>query len=263
MYRKAFNPLSLWQFDNLSSYREIAHYVSGKEGGVSENNTLNLSYKTADKPENVKANRSRIGASLGINSDKLIFPEQTHSINIKIVTTSTRVEELSDTDALITNERGICISVLSADCVPILLYDPVRKAVGAVHSGWRGTVGRLLERTILAMSDNFGTSPSDLIVAIGPSICPQVYEVGEEVINAVMNAFHNTVGILLPSEKSGKAYFNLWEANTRLSLHTGVQANHIEVAGLCTYTNCDEFFSARKVKNQQGRFAAGIMIKAS
>jgi len=261
MYRKFLGSLPLWQFNIFSAQAEVAHYVSGKEGGVSENSTLNLGYKTGDKRQNVEINRNLIAASLGINPDKLIFPDQTHSVNVRLVNATTSAKDLLNTDALISNYPGVCISVLSADCVPILLYDPVKKAVGAVHAGWRGTVGKLLEKTIQAMMDNFGTNPSDLIVGIGPSIYPQAYEVGEEVITAAKQAFNNTEGILLPSQKPGKAYFNLWEANSRQAIDKGVLPERIEVAKLCTYTNSDQFFSARKVKNQPGRFAAGIMIK--
>ena len=261
MNQTFFDPLLLWQFNIFSSQTEVAHYVSGKGGGVSENGTLNLSYKTIDEPGNVEKNRSLVAASLGLSPNKLLFPEQTHSVNIKLVSTTTRPEDMLDTDALISNVPGICISVLSADCVPVLLYDPVKKAVGALHAGWRGTVGKLLEKTIQAMIDNFKTNPSDIIVGIGPSISPQVYEVGEEVIAAARKAFATTDGILISSEKPDKAFFNLWEANKRQALAMGVLPAHIEVAELCTYTNSDQFFSARKVKNQPGRFAAGIVIK--
>ena len=261
MYQKFFDPLTLWQFNNFSSLIGIVHYVSGTEGGVSDNGTLNLSYKTGDDLKNVETNRNLVASSLGISSVKLILPEQTHSTNVKLVTNSTSTEELTNTDAVITNVPCICISVLSADCVPILLYDPVKRAVGAVHAGWRGTVSKLLEKTIQQMKASFNTQSSDLIIGIGPSISPHIYEVGEEVIAAATRAFPDSDGIIIPSDKPGKAFFNLWEANKRQALNSGVLTEHIEIAELCTYTNSDKFFSARKVKNQQGRFAAGIMIK--
>jgi polyphenol oxidase len=149
---------------------------------------------------------------------------------------------------------------MSADCVPLLLYDPVGGAVAAIHAGWRGTVSKIVSRTVEAMRENFGTNPADLVAGIGPSICPEVYEVGEEVILAAEQAFGSVTELVQPT-KPGKGLFNLWEANRMQLLSAGIRAENIELAGMCTYQGSDQFFSARKSGNRAGRFAAGILLR--
>jgi hypothetical protein len=262
MIQQTTDALKLWQFNNLSRYTQIKHFVSGRSGGVSEGEigSLNLSFRAGDTSQNVQENRRRLAYSLGISPDQLFFPAQTHSIHVKKVEPSTLSDSLTDTDALITNSPGICICVMSADCVPILLYDPEKEAVGAVHAGWRGTVGKIVTATVQAMQQAFGTNPADLIAGIGPSICPEVYQVGEEVIEAVLQTFGNTANLITNQNGEGKGYFNLWEANRIQLLSLGVRPTSIEVAGICTYQQSDQFFSARKSGNRAGRFAAGILV---
>ncbi len=261
MLQKNFGQLPLWQFENLSRFAGIRHYVSGRDGGVStgELGTFNLGLKAGDDPDHVRENRRRLAQALGVGVSRLVFPSQTHSTNVKRVSPETHAGELADTDALITNTPGLCINVMSADCVPVLLFDPVHLAVGAVHAGWRGTVGKILTHTVKAMQREFDTRTTDLVAGIGPSICAEVYEVGEEVLNAVENAFGNTEGLIRNRTPEGKGFVDLWEANRRQLLWLGVPAASIEVSGICTFRHADQFFSARKSKNQAGRFAAGIV----
>jgi YfiH family protein len=262
MLQKNFDQLPLWQFGNLSRLAGIRHYVSGRDGGVStgELGTFNLGQKAGDHPDHVRENRRRLARALGVGDSRLVFPSQTHSTNVKRVTPETHLQDLADTDALVTNTPGLCINVMSADCVPVLLFDPVRRAVGAVHAGWRGTVGRILTHTVEAMQREFGTRTADLVAGIGPSICAEVYEVGEEVLNAVEGAFGNTEGLIRNRTPEGKGFVDLWEANRRQLLSLGVPEASIEVSGICTFRHADQFFSARKSKNRAGRFAAGIVI---
>lgn len=264
MQQQTFSTLTLSKFDLLSNYKEINHFISERSGGVStgEIGALNLSFRAGDEAENVKENRRRLAKAMGIAPSQLIFPSQTHSNHVQVVHAGTQPEQLTETDALITHTPGICICVMSADCVPILLYDPIAKAVGAIHAGWRGTVGKILTFTVQAMQQHFGTQPSNLIAGIGPSICPQVYEVGTEVITAVEQAFDHP-DLITRKNSLGKGYFNLWEANRIQLSQLGVPADAIEVAGVCTYTESDRFFSARKSGNKAGRFAAGIMLNTN
>jgi hypothetical protein len=264
MQQSTIGTLPLWQFENLRALPGLGHYVSGRAGGVSQGEvgTFNLGLRAGDDPERVWENRRRLAAAMDVPLDCLVFPAQTHSVNVRRVAGPIGPGELADTDALITDARGVCINVMSADCVPVLLFDPVRRAAGAVHAGWRGTVGKIVARTVAAMCETFGTHPADLVAGIGPSICADVYEVGEEVLNAVENAFGATEGLILRRTTEGKGYIDLWEANRRQLLAAGVPAESIEVAGLCTYRHADQFFSARKSKNQAGRFAAGIVLRA-
>jgi polyphenol oxidase len=262
MFKKIQNDLPIWQFDGLSSFSaEIDHFVSGREGGVSCGglNALNLSYSVNDLEENVRVNRAKVAYAMGIEPNKLIFPHQTHSANIKVVEEDYN-SYFSDTDALVTNKKGICIAVMSADCVPVLLYDVKNKVAAAVHAGWRGTVAGILSKTIALMVDRFHTAPSDLLAGIGPSICKDVYEVGEEVLDQVEAFYREDAGRIITKSQNGKGFIDLWQANKVQLLTAGVHEAHIEIAGLCTYLNDKDFFSARKSANS-GRFAAGIILK--
>lgn len=260
MIKYELSTVSLWHFSSFSLQNGLIHFVSGREGGVTsgDKGTMNLSFKVGDARENVEENRKRLALAAGVSPQHLLFPDQTHSVNVRRVMDGT--ESLGDTDALICNTKGLCIAVMSADCVPVLLYDPVKKACAAIHAGWKGTVGMIVSNTIEAMRQHFDTKPSDLIAGIGPSICPEVYEVRMEVILEVEKAFGTKEKLIARENAEGKGFLNLWEANKLQLLKAGVSNCNIEVAGICTYSNSDQFFSARKSKNNTGRFAAGIML---
>lgn len=262
MYKKYFDNTPLWQFDIFSSDNTIKHFVSGREGGTSKGETgaLNVSYNVGDDPENVGQNRSILAKAMEVGIEDLVFPQLTHTNNVVHIERGYDQEAIKNTDALITRTPGICIVVTAADCVPILLFDPENRAIAAIHAGWKGTVGHIVSKTITAMEEAFGTDPGSLRVGIGPSISPAVYEVGEEVIEEVKKSFHEEEHMLLiPSEVQGKARFNLWEANILQLKRLGVKGSNTELAGICTYSNKDQFFSAR-FSRDSGRFAAGIKI---
>lgn len=261
MFEKSISGLPLWVFENLSQHSKVRHFVSGRAGGVStgEKGALNLSYKVNDLSEHVHINRTRLANAMGIGIGHLVFPVQTHSNNVIYIREEYDALALEDADALITNARGICLAVMGADCVPILLFDPVTKAIGAVHAGWRGTTGKILTAAVKEMQQHFHTNPSDLFAGIGPSIGPGAYEVGEEVIAAAERSFGINSGLIIKTTQ-GKGFFNLWEANRSQLLSLGLKPERIEVSGICTFTNHEQFFSARRSQNQAGRFAAGIML---
>ena len=260
MIKKLTHNLPLYQFQSFNKFPEVFHYISSRQGGIREGEigSLNLSFKVGDHDENVISNRKTLAKAIGIDHSALIFPVQTHSSNV--VSVYTGKENLEDTDALITREKGICISVMSADCVPVLLFDPREKVVAAIHSGWKGTVSAIVLKTIKAMQENFGSKSNDIIAGIGPSICSEVYEVGEELIEKFEEAFGSKQGLAL-RENGGKGYLDLWEANRRLLAGSGVKEENIEVSEICTFKNSDRFFSARKSENKAGRFAAGILLR--
>lgn len=258
-----------YKFHQFNVLPAIQHYVATRHGGVSTGQfaSLNISLGTADKRENILENRKRIAQALGIPEQQLVFPSQTHSTNVQHIYqdkinqgTDWLDAHLTCTDALITNDRQICLSVISADCVPLLLFDPIQKAIGAVHAGWRGTVEKIARRTVQSMEVFFNTRPENLLVGIGPSIGPESYEVGPEVIEQFNIAFGTKEGLVQRETADGKGYLNLWEANIRQLEDIGVLRANIEVAGLCTLTHADTFFSARSYQGKGGRFASGIML---
>jgi polyphenol oxidase len=255
MKRIQYEELNLWHFENLSKISGVKHFVSERTPAPEKEFTL--SYSSSPDREFIQANRKKITDVLGIAPQNLVMPSQVHKTRIVNITSSTTKDELMETDALITAEKGICIAVMSADCVPILLYDKKNHVCGAVHSGWKGTVAKILDKTLLAMKHEFGTEGKNIIAGIGPSASQQSYEVGEEVVQAVRDSFHNADELLLPLP-ANKAKLNLWNANKFQLQEFGVPENQIEISDLCTILNNNYFFSARK--GDSGRFAAGILL---
>ncbi|HPH45411.1 MAG TPA: peptidoglycan editing factor PgeF [Chryseolinea sp.] len=256
MNKSLVKNLHLWQFDSLANDPSVKHFVTDRKSGKGEKE-FNLSYSSVPDRNEVHQNRMMLADAMGINESCLYFPSQVHKTKIVNVKRSTSKYDVLETDALITDVKGICIAVMSADCVPILLYDFKNKAVGAVHSGWRGTVAKILEKTLQEMKLKFGTEGKDLVACIGPSVCQDSYEVGEEVVMEVTKAFGYESGLMV-TQPNNKAKLDLWLANKIQLLEFGVDASRIEVSDLCSVKNNSHFFSARK--GDGGRYAAGIML---
>ena len=257
------NGISLWQFENLASQKGIDHFVSGKDGGISigDCSGLNLSYSVGDSDENVRTNRSKIASVLGINSDQLFFVSQYHS-DVVLVVKEKYDGNPTKADAIVTDAKGICICVMGADCVPLLAYDPVKQVIAAIHAGWRGTASSITFKTLEIMKDQFGCNPKDVILSIGPSISQEKYEVGEEVYLSFLDQQGDESKRYFVHDQASNKYFpNLWEANKDQGIRFGLKEQNIEISGICTYSNHNQFYSARYFKNKTGRFAAGIMLK--
>ncbi len=260
MKKELFNGLPLWQFDILKNQ---THFVTSRHGGISPSpfDGLNLSKSAGDSLDNVFENRRLLAQSIGLEADDLVFVNQCHSAEIAIITEKSDPKQAIEADAMVTNLLGLCICVMGADCVPVLIYDPVRKVVAAVHAGWKGTVASILSKTLEKMHVIYGSQFADLIVAIGPSISQAKYEVGEEVYLKFKEAFGQEIEPIFKHDKTTNKYFpDLWLANKMQALKLGVLEKNIEIAEICTYSNPDEFFSARYFQNKTGRFAAGIVL---
>ena len=257
MKKIPINGLSLWQFEKLAKENSIQHFVTDRSSNASDAE-FTLSFSSSPGPRFIEQNRKLLAIAMGIENSSLFFPSQVHKTRIVQVTKSTLREELLETDALITNEPGLCLAVMSADCVPIILYDKKNNAVGAVHSGWRGTVARILEKTLKKMHETFGTKGQDIYAGIGPSVSQDSYEVGEEVVSEVQRSFGNVSDLMIPVGTK-KAKLDLWKANKLQLMEFGVAATRNEISDLCTIKNNNHFFSARK--GDTGRFAAGIMVR--
>lgn len=257
MKKIPINGLYLWQFEKLAQENSIKHFVTDRSSNEA-NAEFTLSFSSSPDRTFIQQNRNLLAVSMGIENSNLYFPSQVHKTRIVQVTKNTPREELLETDALITNETGVCIAVMSADCVPIILFDKKNNAVGAVHSGWRGTVARILEKTLDKMRKTFGTKGEDLYAGIGPSVSQDSYEVGEEVVSEVRRSFGNKNELMIPVG-TNKAKLDLWKANELQLMEFGVPASRIEISDLCTVKNNNHFFSARK--GDAGRFAAGIMVR--
>ncbi len=256
--------IPLWQFKLLKQEKDILHYITSRFGGVSEGiySTFNQSYTAGDRKEHVLENRRRLTRELEITPGMMLFPGQTHTANVRVISSYEDLKaRITETDALVTGLPEICLSVLTADCVPLLLYDPQKKVVAAVHAGWRGTVQSITLEAVDVMKEQFGCRSQNILAGIGPSIGPENYQVGYNVVKAVQNNTYIHDGSVLQMQNHGKALLDLWEANRQQLLIGGLKEDHIEQARICTFESHETFFSARRLGNPCGRFAAGVMVQ--
>ena len=257
-------------FPGLEGAGMVRHLFSTRRGGVSRGfyASMNLSYTRGDEKEAVDENFRRIAAVFHSTPDRIVCSDQTHTANIRKVTLAdagkgvTRDKDYSDVDGLITDQAGLILATFYADCVPIFLADPGRRAIGLVHSGWRGTVSGIGKAALGAMREEFGTRPEHVRAAIGPSICQDCYEVGEEVADAFRESFpDNWKGILKDGVKEGKYQLNLQEANRMILEETGVPSGQIAVTDLCTCCNSKVLFSHRASGGKRGNLGAFLELK--
>jgi YfiH family protein len=213
---------------------------------------------TGEPAELLEENREQLAKVLGIRASQLVFPRQTHT-NCVVNLNRIPENEITETDALVTNQPGICLCVQTADCVPVLLFDPANRAIAAVHAGWRGTVKKITALTVEKMNKLYGSIPQNLLAAIGPSIGPEVYEVGSEVVKEVRKNVPNP-DKLLDENPSGSFHLNLWEANRQLLLASGLSNENIEISGECTFQKKEKYYSARREGTETGRIVSGIML---
>ena len=248
----------------------VKHGFSTRIGGVSKEHlgTMNLSFSRGDDAEAVRENYRRMANALDVSYDSFVFSQQTHTTNVRTVTADDRGKgilhplDYQDVDGLITNVPGLCLSTFYADCVPLYFVDPVHRAIGLSHSGWRGTVGRMGQVTLQRMTEEFGTDPSDVIAAIGPSICQDCYEVSEDVIEQFQRAFSQEHwDELYYKKENGKYQLNLWKANEIVMLEAGVKKENIAVTNICTCCNSDILFSHRASQGKRGNLAAFLSLK--
>lgn len=248
----------------------VKHGFSTRIGGVSEGvcSTMNFSFSRGDNEEAVRENFRRMANALGVEEDSFVFSHQTHTTNVRKVTLEdkgkglTRPLDYQDVDSLITNVPGLCLSTFYADCVPLYFVDPVHKAIGLSHSGWRGTVGKIGNVTIQRMKEEYGSEPADLIAAIGPSICQECYEVSEDVIFEFQKSFDKKDWKHIYYKKeNGKYQLDLWRANEIILEEAGVLRENMAVTNLCTCCNHEFLFSHRASHGKRGNLAAFLALK--
>lgn len=248
--------LSVFKFESFKKYKNIVHFITTKEGWVNGNRPR----FTGDSEDIYAGFRHELAVSCEAEESSFVFPRQTHSDRIAVVNSENFANTIDDSDALITSEKGLFICVQTADCVPVLLFDPVKKVIAAVHAGWKGTISKIAGKTVAKMTETFGCNPADIVAGIGPSIHMHAYEVGPEVVEAVEANFSNSPALLKPSMNNGHAYFDLWEANQTVLLEAGIREENIEVIGLCSFEQADLFYSARRDGSDTGRMVSGIRL---
>lgn len=235
----------------FKKYTELVFGFSTKKGGVSpEPYGLNLSTSVGDNPENVKRNREIFFDQLGIKEEQVTFQKQIHST---IINYSNEPQHFDGCDAVYTDKKNNFLAVSVADCVPVFLYEPNKKVVAGIHSGWKGTRGKILTVTVEELIRKFDIDVSDLIAYIGPGISQDYYEVGED----VGKLFDDDVKYF----KNGKYYLDLKKDNYRQLVSAGVKKDNIEISELCTFIEKDLLHSYRRDREKSGRMFGVIGIR--
>ena len=247
------------EYGILKPYSNIFGFSTTRHGGCGEGAyaTFNCTHYCEDNPGHVKANLEILALLLPERPRVIVIPRQTHTTNVQVIKDVPTPEELQDVDAVVTQLKDFCLCVSTADCVPILLYDKEEQVVAAVHAGWRGTVGRIVEKTLEVMKSQYGSEGKNIVACIGPSISLESFEVGDEVYAAFEEAGFDMSRI---ARRYEKWHLDLWEANRVQLLANGVLPEHIEVAGICTFQHHEDFFSARRLGIKSGRILSGIQI---
>lgn len=256
------------QYQALLDTGCVEHGFSTKLGGVSQGiyHSMNLSFARGDDEACVIENFKRFCSEIHIDWQKIVSTDQTHTANVRIVTEKDSGHGIVvpkthfDVDGQITNVPGLPLISYHADCVPLFFVDPVKKAIGLSHSGWKGTVGRIGANTVNMMCEHYGSDPKDIICAIGPSICQNCYEVSEDVAAAFEKEFRLSDKLLYKKE-NGKYQLNLWEANYQVLIDAGILPEHITTTKLCTRCHSDHLWSHRKTGNDRGSLAAFLCLK--
>lgn len=246
---------------------EVTAFSTTRRGGCGNGayGSFNINEYCGDDPAAVAENRRMLCEELGICDGNIIIPHQTHGSVVRRIagefasfSPASRGMLLESVDAVMTDVRGVCVGVSTADCIPVLLYDAAHGACCAVHAGWRGTVARIVEHAVDEMRAHYGTSAADLTAVIGPGISAEAFEVGDEVYEAFAREGFPMTRI---ARRYDKWHIDLWECNRMQMISKGVHPDRISVEGTCTYMHSDEYFSARRLGTASGRIFTGIMIR--
>ncbi|NLY25273.1 MAG: peptidoglycan editing factor PgeF [Bacteroidales bacterium] len=263
---------NLLLFDLFCREDRIVHFTTTREGGVSNGafSSFNMGNFSDDDPLKIRENRLILARMFYTELESFITPHQTHGTVVLTVDktfleldNAAAIETLYGVDATITQEKGIFLCATAADCVPLILFDKRNEVVAAIHAGWRGTAGRIVEKTITEMQRQFGSSPGDMIAGIGPAICRDHYEVGDEVAFFFEeNGFDLSDTVVANRDHSLlRLHLDLSEINRRELLRLGVPDSSIEKSNLCTFEKQELFFSARRQSVHTGRMLTGIMLE--
>ncbi len=260
--------LTVFRSPLLQQQSGVVHGFSSRDGGCSKEpyNYLNMGLINGDDPADVRQNRMLFANTLGILPEQVVCGYQVHRTNIARVGKAEAgrgfldaADALSETDGLVTDQRGVALMTLYADCVPVLFYEPKRSVIGVCHCGWKGTVGKIAAKMADIMAKEYSCDRRQICAAIGPSICRDAYEVDLPVLERFREAFSFAESIITPVDAShGKV--DLWEANRLQLLEAGLEDANIDVSGLCTYQNHHIFFSHRADRGKTGRNAAILMM---
>lgn len=259
MKQRSHNGIVYYQ---SAEWRDVRHGIFTRIGGTSEApwNSLNVGGTVGDNLDHVRRNHDLMYETLQVDGSRSCTVWQVHGADVVHASGPVPGRRwIAQADSLITNIEGVPLVMRYADCLPLMFYDPVARAVGLAHAGWRGTVGGVGVNTVRAMQRLYDSQPKNIQAIVGPGISRQRFQVGEEVVDAFHERFGELDETLMQRDPAdGTAYIDLWEANRRDLTAAGV--HHIEIAGICTYDNPDLFFSHRGENGRTGRFGAVISL---
>lgn len=263
MRRIADRGPAFYQFEQWPEDNGLVHGIFTRRGGVSVApwESLNVGSTVGDDPQAVQRNRELMYATLGVDGSRVCTVWQVHSAETVIVTDPMKDGQgwLAQADGMVTDRPHLALVMRFADCVPVLFYDPVKQVIGMAHAGWRGTVLGAAVNVARTMIDSFACRPQDIQAGIGPSIGPGRYQVGADVVAAFREAFGDLEGLVRRADDDSVFYLDLWEANRRALQALGIA--QVEVAGICTASHTDDFFSHRAEQGQTGRFGAVMALR--
>lgn len=270
IFREVEGTTPFLEYPLFAGTHMVRHGFSTRLGGVSDGcfSSLNLGFCRGDSREAVQENFRRIASAIGVRCEDMVFSQQTHTANVRAVTEKDRGMgimrplEYQNVDGLVTDIPGICLVTFYADCVPLFFLDPVKKAIGLSHSGWRGTVAKIGKATVEQMRQQFGSDPADILAAVGPSICQDCYEVSGDVIEKFQENFKSSYwNDLFYQKKNGKYQLDLWKANEIVFAEAGIRKEHMAVTNVCTHCNSAVLYSHREAGNDRGSLAAFLALK--
>ena len=270
IFREIEKEVPYLEYPLLTDTKIVRHGFSTRLGGVSQGcyASMNLSFTRGDDEAAVRENYRRIAKSIGVKCENMVLSQQTHTTNVRVVTEKDKGKgivkplDYTDVDGMVTNIHGICLVTFYADCVPLYFVDPVQKAIGLSHSGWRGTVGKIGKETIRKMEEQYGSDPKDILAAVGPSICKDCYEVSEDVILEFQKNFKERYWKdLFYRKENGKYQLDLWKANEIIFKESGILPEHIAVTNVCTHCNSEILYSHRTSGDRRGNLAAFLALK--
>jgi polyphenol oxidase len=252
MHYLEVDQLKIGQFGIMQGRDGIKHGVSTRVDGLDLRNAQGVDTGRS------RMSRERFLNAMGLEYQRAVWGRQVHGSHVAIVD-APQAPPLQNTDALVTNLTNVPLMVAAADCVPILLWDPQHRAIGAVHAGWRGTVQRIVQKAVAAMEAAFGSSPSDILAGLGPAIGPCCYEVGDAVLAPLRESFPTYWQQMVVSRGDAQ-HLDLWMANSLQLQEQGIAARNIEEAQLCTSCHTNLYYSERKEGGSSGRFVAAISL---
>ena len=261
------NGVTFFGADGIDAAGGAAHGFSTRLGGVSEGmwESLNLGVNRGDDPDHVRENYRRFLKAIGAEGGRMAMTNQVHRGTVRTITTAdVRTDPYDrpayEADGLMTDLPGVALLVYSADCIPVLFYDPVRRVIAAVHAGWRGTAAGIATTAVEQMVDVYGCRPADILAAVGPGIGPDCFETHEDVPNAMTAALSTAVLRHIKIKENGKFAVDLKNINAMRLEQAGLDPAHIAVSHVCTSCNPDKFWSHRKLGTNRGSMAAAIQL---